>query len=102
MAALLIIIIVVIIIMATQNTTEPFYALNTPNCGAYGRYLCSQNPMCGYTINSDGVGNCVPGNASGPLLTADSTYWEYGPQIFGDPYYRYPYRRHHYNRYIYP
>ena len=48
------------------------------NCGNKSRGACAACVNCGYSINQFGIGECVPGDASGPYFRQDTLYWEYG------------------------
>ena len=60
------------------------------NCGYLRERGCSNCSNCGWCINSDGKGQCVPGTAAGPLFTQDCVYYSQNERPFGQ---RYPYRR---------
>lgn len=58
-----------------------FFGYNKVYCGSCGfrsKEASSKCINCGWCVNSDGVGESVPGNASGPLYRTDCAYWDYG------------------------
>jgi|688.fasta_scaffold295451_3 hypothetical protein len=92
---LILIITLISLSMPTKCLTdkrENFYTYNSyfkqycPTCGWRDRYSCGKCTNCGYCINSQGVGECVPGDSSGPYFREDCMYWEYN-----SPYMYYPY-----------
>lgn len=62
------------------------------NCGYLREKRCSKCSNCGWCINSDGKGQCVPGTAVGPLFTQDCVYYSQNERPLGQRY-PYPYRR---------
>lgn len=76
-----------------QDKTEGFhtyygyYKKYCPSCGWRSRYSCAKCTNCGYCIDKNGYGQCVPGDSSGPYFHGDKcSYWE-----FGSPNYQYPF-----------
>ena len=71
---------------------EGFYTYNgyfknyCGSCGFRSRYSCNKCTNCGWAMNKNGVGQCLPGDNSGPFFANDVTYWEYS-----NPYFYYPY-----------
>lgn len=51
-------------------------------CGWKNRWGCSKCNNCGYCVNRNGVGECVPGDAQGPYFRSDCLYWDYGDPYF--------------------
>lgn len=48
------------------------------NCGYLGAYKCGTCTNCGYCVSSSGVGECVPGDVTGPYFRQDCVGWNYG------------------------
>lgn len=63
-----------------------YYKKYCPSCGWRSRHSCSKCTNCGWSINSSGYGECIPGDSKGSYFSNNTMYWEYG-----DPYYYYPY-----------
>lgn len=89
---LLLIILLVIMFYMVNSRKEGFYSYFgwykrwCPECGKRSRRSCSKCINCGYCINEQGKGECVPGSKSGgPMFRKDCIYWE-----TESPYYGYP------------
>lgn len=48
------------------------------NCGYLGKYKCGTCTNCGYCVSPSGIGECVPGDTSGPYFRQDCVGWNYG------------------------
>lgn len=57
-------------------TTYGYYKKYCPSTGWRSRYSCAKCTNAGYCISSSGIGECVPGDSSGPYFREDCQYWE--------------------------
>ena len=76
---IILLIIIVIIFTLCQNQKESFipYRRSCRNCSYLGKRKCGTCLNCGWCINSDGKGECVPGNAYGPYFRSDCIIWRH-------------------------
>jgi hypothetical protein len=54
-------------------------------CRSMNRKRCGECINCGYCYNSDGYGECVPGDHTGPRTRKDCVDYEYASPITLDP-----------------
>lgn len=70
---------------------EPFYTYfgyyknYCGSCGHRSRTSCSKCTNCGWGMDSNGAGKCMPGDQAGPWFNDNVMYWN-----FSDPYAYYP------------
>lgn len=111
-------ILVAIIIFVSYARSEGFISYIVshdpkycPECGKMSRSMCSSCTNCGYCINSRGVGECVPGDSTGPYFRKDCLTWDYNApsvtsvypivgtySLYSPYYYRYPRHRRYWRR----
>jgi hypothetical protein len=76
-----------------DGVKEGFYSYNSyfknycSDCGFRTRYSCAKCTNCGYSIDAGGVGQCLPGDSSGPFFDTGNTMF----YQFDSPYFYYPY-----------
>jgi len=106
----IIVVIIILYIISTQFTDnggyrnkniveENFDIIGYPrswcrSCGYRSRATCGNCQNCGYCINRQGYGECVPGDNDGPYFRQDCAYYEYNnadPLSVMYPDYIYPY-----------
>mgnify|MGYP007128599256 CR=1 FL=1 len=97
----IIIIIIVLYLISTQynKIDENFDIIGYPrsfcrSCGYKSRATCGNCQNCGYCVNRQGFGECVPGDNNGPYFRQDCVYYEYNnanPLSVMYPDYIYPY-----------
>lgn len=62
----------------TGNLVGPVGLSYCQNCGYLDAFKCGTCSNCGYCISPDNVGECVPGDVTGPYFRRDCVGWNYG------------------------